>query len=303
MSEIKMYISELLNGLFGPHNEALMGKQFIVDPGVADAFTGQVSVKEFGESISLAAAVRYNNIHSNLTITATPIDSINPAIAPFDQYIQMKLTCVTGNANFGYTVDPTPPPVAVWPNVVTSLTEDILIDCNNAVVSLTAASQFSVKIRHVSKWSSNPPVNPPNPPDCFPVGFPIGPRYRIIVGYSYGTPKSIQNWYTDLGYRLHSDGVAFPNLIFWARPQFAEAVTINFVDENGGVAYTGNLRFVFIDNAGTVVHVVRMYAPFGNFPLVRWPQKASYVGIDVTNVVAPIPPASFYIAPVHAIRI
>jgi hypothetical protein len=289
MNPIGLPKSQLFNGLFGEKNEPLVGDSFILDPGKASGNEGFFFSKDYDKFLFLTAVQKYNMVHSTMTVSAFPISNPINGLYIAQQVLQVKLSFISGNSNFGDIREP--PSLTAGITLVHGLTPDIVIDAHNAIISLTAASSFKVRFHTFTKLYT---VSGP-----FVHNYPLGVTYRVNVGFSYGTPKSIQSWCTDITQEMVCKGGIGIDDAVWAKPQFAEALTI---DINGDIEnFSGYILLNFKDANYNDICWKRYSAPFSSFPLIRWPTNAYYVRIITSELVSSTPNDVFNLNPVHAI--
>jgi len=294
-------------GLLKSGNVMLMGESFVLDPGVSVGGEAALHVTEFSKNFFLSGPLTDMQITS-VTCSTFPVTSYATEPHLHDEVqssMQMTLQFTSGSSMFGQQQEFVAPPTALSiGNIVTYLSPRIIVNCTGSIVSLTAASSVKIGFRHIGKRVG-----------VWPAGIHFGPAMRMNIGYSYGTPKSVQNWYSDVP-QLHNLIAAVPvGGIYsstWARPQFAEALTLALAfrkDELDPVTLitgtTGNIVLTFFDAFANVVRIVSYPAPFHSFPLTLWPPDAFYVMVDTTGVGAATWGAGtkLQISPIHAINL
>jgi hypothetical protein len=281
--------SQLFNGLFGEKNQPIAGDSFILDPGKSSGNEGYFFSKDYDKFLFLTAVQKYNMMHSSMTVSAFPISNPITGLYQGQQVLQLKLSFISGNSNFGDVRDP--PSISGGITLVNGLRPDIIIDAHNAVISLTAASSFRVRFYTFTKrYTTSGP---------FIRNEPLGVTYRVNAGFSYGTPKSIQSWCTDITQEMVCKNGTGVTAAVWAKPQFAEALTL---DLNADIEnFSGYILLNFKDANYNDICWKRYTAPFSTFPLIRWPSNAYYVRILTSELVSSTPNDVVLLNPVHAI--
>lgn len=288
-----------LNGLFTRKNRDLVrGNSFVINPGTA--LGGEIIQIQnpIGPRFILTAEHEWDPQMSCVTITATPKTVPQSFLADFlgQTVLHCTLSFTGGNSSFGVPKESPPPPPFGGVQVNTNLSQGIKLDANNALFTLPAALGFQVGFSHTCLAYHHSALH---------AGTEFGPQYRVNIGYSYGTPKSIQSTYTDLTSYFELGAGPIPvwaqKQQIWAKPLFAEAFSIR-IDSNPNTL-SGYINVTFYNSSPVAVKTCS-YTSFNSFPLIQWPQDADYVMIDVINL-SFVPPGAGLIAitPVHAIRL
>lgn len=283
----------LFNGLLGKKNVAILGRTFNMNPGIANGSEGFTYRAILGENLFLPGENLYDATHGMVTISASPISKPNPGthIIAINSLQLLLSFCGGGDSVFGLTQDPPISPPGA--NLITQLSQDIAIDCDNAVVSLTSSASFQLKFRYTTSKIGIP----------FVAGDDLGPNFRVNVGCGYGTPKNVQSWCTDVSAFLGISGGIGPFSAWWAKPQFAEALTVDLPFSPTLNTLGGEIRLNFYNTNGLAVKRARYLAPYTSFPLIRWPQHAHYVEFDMSHLTCTNPAITgTTVTPVHAIR-
>lgn len=285
-------------GLFAKPNINILGDSFILDPGVSIGGEPSVYARAFQTNqYVVSAPTKWDPQHSLITVSSYPV-STPVAVVTRQSSLQMVLEFTCGSALFGYNLEDTPPPpFPVAYKIVTTLSPEIRIDAGHSVVSLTAAMSFKVRFRHVSVAETAA---------VWGAGKRFGPRYRMNLGYGYGTPKSVQSWLTDVPTTLTIGGEINTNGV-WAKPQFAEAVGLHVFGDPTKfnlASLGGYLVINFYDSNGNLIKANRYLTPFTSFPLIAWPASAYYMLVGTASLTSSsVPLTEIYVNPVHALNI
>jgi|WetSurMetagenome_2_1015567.scaffolds.fasta_scaffold01780_2 hypothetical protein len=250
--------------ILSERNQTSLGTSFLSQPIIAVG--GETFIESVvGPRFNLAADKKWDYHQYQLAVNAYPINNVIGGTKTSWYTYFLEMTFFSNLATFGQAEEPPPtPPFALGPTVP-SIQPTVRVDCTSSIITIPVGG--AIQGRFIQRVYSR---------TAFAAGDRVAPQMRTNLGFGYGTPKSIQTWYSDI-----PQDMAINDTCYWSKPQFAEGITLNLVPQHGATldGITGRLDVSFFAQGGAAIRTVPVRAPLGSAPVIHWPQNAFYVQV------------------------
>jgi hypothetical protein len=253
--------------VLGPQNKAILGNSFLSRNIVSGAGQTQIEQEVGPQTVTIAGEEQWGYNQYLITINSYPTMHVNASSKWQSYFCELKI--ISNVARFGEIYDNPPAPVFVGANPWSQIQTTIRVDASSSIIAVPAGAGFTARFfQRAVSWV---PMLP---------GVDVTAKMRTNIGFTYGTPKSVQCTYSDYPALLDNvPGLTSRNV--WSKPQFAQGIQFDVVDTVGSTlnGLTGYFGIYFWNDVG-IIKSVSVNAPFTTMPLIQWPQGAYYVSFE-----------------------